>query len=201
MAKSTKPRKKSSTRISALEQKSINNVKLLLQNTIIGSCQIKENAWFTKRNGRELEKPTQGMTNAFLHLKFKYKFLLGVISRNEKGIPRVTYQIVTLSHQCRLYDNELNDLVFEELKRMFREENQDYVLTTFWIASPNPDIPDVELQTCIYQLLDKYKVFDNMITNYDSNNNIERGRSLHNTTYWYSLLELYELQDENEISN
>lgn len=196
MAKSTKPRKKSSTRISALEQKSINHTKSLLQNTIIGSVHLKENAQFTKHNGRQLDRPTKGISNALLHIKFRYKFLLGVASRNEKGIPRVTYQIVTLSHQCRLYDEELNYLVFEELKRMFQEENQDYVLTTLWLASPNPDIPDIELQTCIYQLLDKYRVFDNMITNYDSDNNIERGRSLHNTTYWYSLLELYELQDE-----
>lgn len=196
MAKSTKPRKKSSTRISALEQKSINHTKALLQNTIIGSVHLKENAQFTKYNGHQLDRPTKGMSNALLHIKFRYKFLLGVVSRTEKGIPRVTYQIVTLSHQCRLYDEELNHLVFEELKRMFQEENQDHVLTTLWLASPNPDIPDIELQTCIYQLLDKYRVFDNMITNYDSDNNIERGRSLHNTTYWYSLLELYELQDE-----
>lgn len=195
MAKSTKPRKKSSAKISALEQKSIKHIQTLMRDVILGSCQIKPNAMFTKKRHFILEKPTPAMTNALLHIKFNWKFLLGVVSRNEKGIPQVTYQIVNTSHHCRLYDEELSPLIFDELKRMFNEENQDHVLTTFWIASPNPDIPDIHLQTCIYQLLDKYRVFDNMITNYDSNNNIERGRSLHNTTYWYSLLELYELQE------
>lgn len=166
-----------------------------MRDVIIGSCQIKPNAWFTKKKHFILEKPTPAMNNALTHIKFNWKFLLGVVSRNEKGIPQVTYQIVNTSNHCRLYSEELSPLIFDELKRMFQEENQDHVLTTFWIGSPNPDMPDIELQTCIYQLLDKYRVFDNMITHYDDTNKIERGRSLHNSTYWYSLLELYELQE------
>ena len=195
MAKNTKPRKKNSSRISAQEAKSIKNVQLLMREVIIGSCQIKPNAWFTKRNGKQLAQPTVGMNNALLHIKFNWKFLLGVVSRNEKGIPQVTFKIVNTNTHCRLYDEKLSPLIFDELKHMFKEENQDYVLTTFWIGSPNPDIPDDELLVCIYQLLDKYRVFDNMITHYDETHNIERGRSLHSTTYWYSLLELYELQE------
>lgn len=166
-----------------------------MSDVIIGSCQIKPNASFTKKGKYLLDKPTSAMSKAILHIKFNWKFLLGVVSRNHQGVPQVTYQIVTVSKHSKLYDEDLSVIIFDELKYMFKQENQDHVLTTFWIGSPNRDISDIDLQVCIYQLLDKYRVFDNMITQYDEVNNIERGRSLHNTTYWYSLLELYELQE------
>lgn len=193
MAKSKKPRKKASATRSALEWKSIQNVKVLLKDTIIGACQIKQDAQFTKRGRFILDKPTVAMSNAFLNLKFEWKMCLGVVSRNKQGIPEITLQYVYPSFHCQLQDDDFSDLVMAELKRIFFDADENHRLTTFWLASPNPDLDDVSFLTAIYQLLDRYRVYDNMITHYDNENNIERGRSLHNSTYWYSLVEFTEI--------
>lgn len=194
MANSKKPRKKQSKGFSGKEVAAINNVKSLLKNTLIGACQIQPQASFTKHNKRILDKPTIGMSNAFQHIKFHWKFCLGVVSRNKQGIPQITYQFVYPSHHVKLYDEEFSSLVMAELKRMFLEADENHRLTTFWLGSPNEDYPDVDFLVAIYQLLDKYRVYDNMITHYDESNNIERGRSLHSTTYWYGLTEFTEIE-------
>lgn len=194
MANSKKPRKKQSKGFSGKEVASINNVKSLLKNTLIGACQIQPQASFTKRNGHILDKPTKGMSDAFQYIKFHWKFCLGVVSRNKQGIPQITYQFVYPSHHVKLYDEEFSSLVMAELKRMFLEADENHRLTTFWLASPNEDYPDVDFLVAIYQLLDQYRVYDNMITHYDETNNIERGRSLHSTTYWYGLTEFTEIE-------
>lgn len=197
MASSNKPRKKKSKGFSGKEVASINNIKSLLKDTIIGSCQMSPKCQFTKRNGTILPKPTTGMSDALLHIKFNWKICFGVISRNKQGIPEITYQFVYPSHHCTLYNEELSSLVMAELKRMFLSSDENHRLTTFWLASPNEDYPDVDFLVAIYQLLDQYRVYDNMITHYDETNNIERGRSLHATTYWYTLTEFTEIYPDD----
>lgn len=198
MAKSTKPRKKKSASLSAREMKSIENVKLLLKDTLIGSVQIKENAQITIRNGKLLDKPTQGMSSAFQNIKFPYKFMIGYIGRKENGVPYCVYEFVTLSNHSKLYNKELDDLIFNDLRSKFKHSNHNTRLTTFWIASPNPEVIDDKFFTTFFLLMDKYRVFDNMITQYDIHHNIERGRSLHATNYWYSLCEFEEITYEEK---
>lgn len=194
MANSKKPRKKQSKGFSGKEVASINNVKSLLRNTIIGACQIHPKASFTKYNGRIIDKPTVGLSHAFNYIKFNWKFCLGVVSRSKQGVPQITYQFVYPSHHVKLYDEDFSILIMDELKRMFLGSEEDTRLTTFWLGSPNEDYPDTNFLVAIYQLLDEYRVFDNMITYYDDTHNIERGRSLHNTTYWYGLAEFTEIE-------
>lgn len=199
MSNSKKPRKKSSKGFSGKKLKSIANVKWLLRNTIIGSCQISPKAQFTKKDGNILPVPTSGMSDALEHIKFEWKICLGVISRDKQGIPQITYKFLYPNHHCLLRDEDFSVLVMNELKEMFLSSDENYRLTTFWLMSPNPDLENVEFLVAIYQLLDKYRVFDNMITYYDETNKIERGRTLHKTTYWYNLTQFKEI-NPNEYS-
>lgn len=194
MANSKKPRKKKSKGFSGKEVAAIKNVKSLLKDVVIGSCQIKPHAPFTKRNGIILNKPTQGMADAFEHIKFHWKLCLGTVSRNKQGVPQITYQFLYPNMHVKLFDGEFSSLVMEELKHMFLNADPDHILTTFWLASPNDEYSDTDFLVAIYQILDQYRVFDNMITHYDETNKIERGRSLHSTTYWYSLAEFTEIE-------
>lgn len=194
MANSKKPRKKQSKGFSGKEIAAINNVKSLLKNTLIGACQIHPKASFTKRNGHIINKPTSGMVDAFEHIKFHWKFCLGVISRDKQGIPQITYEFVYPNTHVKLYDREFSHLIMTELKKLFLESDENHRLTTFWLASPNEDYSDTDFLVGVYQLLDEYKVFDNMITHYDDINNIERGRNLHDSTNWYNLAEFTEIE-------
>lgn len=193
MAKSKPNRKKVSNSRTTKELHAFKNIQYLLRDTIIGSVQIKENAQITKRNGRLLDVPTQTMANAFIHVKFYWKFLLGVVGRRENGTPYCQYEFVTVNSQSKLYEPELDELIFSDLRRMFKEANHDTRLTSFWIASPNPNMSEEDMLVVFYQLMDKYRVFDNMLTQYEIRTNKDVGRSLHETTYWYGICEFEEL--------
>lgn len=184
--------------LSPREFRSIENIKQLLKDTIVGSVQIAPNAQITKRNGKLLDKPTKAMGDAFLHIKFHYKFMIGIVGRRTNGTPYMAYEFVSPSTHVKLFEDDLSELIFQDLKKRFYEEDEQTRLTSFWLASPNPDMDDNEFVTTFLQLMDKYKVFDNMATQYEIDNKIDRGRSLHNTSYWYGLLELEEIQYEEK---
>lgn len=182
-----------------LDYKTILRSKEIVKDTIIGSVNIQKNAQLTRHKGKYSILPSPTVAKILYHIKFSYSFMVGVIHRKENGIPFIEYEYIDVPIQVELYNEELSHSIYTYLFDMFKRANPNTRLTTFWIATTNKNISTEEIDTFLLLLLDEYRVYDNMLTYYEITNNKEVGRTLHLTTYWYSLLELEEIFLEERI--
>lgn len=195
MATSKKPRKKRSATMTAERLKSIAVVQEKFKELVFGACQIAEQANYTFFRGKTYDKPTFWISDALLDIKFDWCVILGVLSRLPNGDHSITFKRMYSDKPYKLYD--LDKDVLSELRKMFDEENHDYRLTTFWLASPNQEADFVH-HACA--LLQKWRVPDNMITQYELREKGEENvpSSYCNTTYWWGNIEWYEIVLEEQ---
>lgn len=193
MTKKLKKRNPKST----IKAKSIETVKHLLKDTLIGSLMHRQGSQFTKHLGKYC-LGTKSLNDALMHVKFKFKFMVGIIHKRTNGTPYVEYEYVTLSHQSLLYGEELGILIHKELSDKFKNANHETKLTGFWVASPNPEVEDKHFEEFLVMMMNHYKVLDSIGSNYEFDNDIVRA-SYHNSAYWISLLELEEITYEETI--
>lgn len=192
MSKSKKPNRKPQ-KLTRNWFKHIKTVQATFRDFVCGATQIAEQANYTWFKGREYEKPTQYMAEALQYIKFDWQVLLGVVSRSKNGDHSITYKSMFSNKQYTLY--ELSEDAFSELRSMFDAEDHDLRLTTFWVASPNQD---EDLRHHALKLLHKYRVPDNMITQYELREKGEDNvpRSYCETYYWMGHIDWYEIKLE-----
>lgn len=170
--------------------KQIQFVQKSMSDVVFGAVQSGEQKNITLKGGKVIT-PTVAMHNAYTHVKFQWTFLVGVLCRRTNGTHFIHAKQFFNTDTHQLLHDMSADLYHEVKNMMDNEVNQNHHLTSFWIASPNPEMGLDNLMQAALLLLDKYRIPDNFATNHEHDvKGLENvSRSYCNTSYWFNTID------------